>query len=101
MNPKNWQSEMGFFPMVWDLTALGLWGYALAGPVFLVLGVYTFVAGDGRTTMTLGPPMVSTGQKIASVLVYLLMGALGWSYILVYRRTRLILSLISRMKFIL
>jgi hypothetical protein len=76
-----------FGPILWPLTKLCLWGWAILGPIVVILGVIGFIWPDS-TGNQFGAGVIFTGQKVAFVIIGLAVSLLGWSYVLHRKQIR-------------
>jgi hypothetical protein len=72
--------------MLWWMHCLNMWGFATLGPVFLVLGVFSFFVDLGDSLWLGGEPVRTDRQKGAWIVCSSAFGALGLVFVWLRRK---------------
>jgi hypothetical protein len=65
------------YPILWLLICIILWEFAIIGPIFFALGLFSFFVDFGDAMSMFGRPVRTTGQKVLWTIITFAIGWLG------------------------
>ena len=74
--------------LIWAIICLNGYGFAVIGPLFIVLGIRSFFVDPGGSLRMFGEPVQTTTQKIVWTLLNLVIGALGVWFVAWHRSSK-------------
>jgi len=75
--------------ILWWVLRINLWGFAILGSVFTVIGILGYATGENYGRQLIGQPVESPKQNLAWLASSLAFACLGWIWVYLRRSKRL------------
>jgi hypothetical protein len=84
--PENEDRATELAHLLWWLLRVNMWGFAILGPVFVAVGLLSFIVDFGDSMWLGGKPVRTDQQKTAWTVCSAAFGALGLAFVWLCRK---------------